>query len=257
MQSERVVVITGGASGMGKCMARYFAERKWSVCIADISADGAKECAAKLNEIGLETLSLGADIRKSDEVRNVIEACIGRWGKIDAWINNAGVTDKQHRFILDVPYQVWNKILSVNLTGTFICVKECVSVMKRQGYGNIANVTSLLGQSGYTRAGDTSYGVSKAAVEALVRYASSELEGTEININALYPGVMVNTGFFDYLEERVRAKLEDPSLLNELAYVLCSLAPGELSGRSFSYQNWKDNQELKNIARKYLSGDLE
>lgn len=254
MEKNRSVVVTGGGSGMGRCICRYFAEREWCVCVADISRDGAKRTREDIAAHCPSTLAIEVDIRNRQEVKGVIGSCVKRWGGINAWVNNAGVTDKKHRPIIDVPYGVWNEILSVNLFGTFTCVKECAALMKKQGHGNIVNITSLLGQRGHVRVGDTAYGVSKAAIEALTEYAAGELDGTGININALYPGAMVNTGFFDYLEENERAKLESPEILNKLAYMLCCLSPGELSGRSFSFQNWKKNPELKKISHKYLDG---
>ncbi|HUT65118.1 MAG TPA: SDR family oxidoreductase [Spirochaetota bacterium] len=255
MEMERVVVITGGGSGMGRCMSGCFAERGWRVCVADISRKSAERSASEIKALGPGAIAVQADIRNARDVKNVIDACSGRWNRIDAWVNNAGVTDKQHRVVLEVPYKVWNEILSVNLFGTFTCVKECAAFMKKQGYGNIVNITSLLGQRGYTRVGDTAYGVSKAAVEALTEYTAGELEGTGININSLYPGAMVNTGFFDYLEENEREKLENPAILNELSYMLCSISPGELTGGSFSFQNWKENPEFKKLSRNLLLGE--
>jgi NAD(P)-dependent dehydrogenase (short-subunit alcohol dehydrogenase family) len=121
--------------------------------------------------------------------------------------------------------------------------------MKAQGHGNIVNITSLLGQRGYTRSGDTVYGVSKGALESLTEYAASELKEYGINVNSAYPGVMVNTEFFDYLTQPEREALEKPSILNDLVFTLCSLTPGDLTGKSFSAQTWKDDPVLKEIFR--------
>jgi len=252
MKTERIVVVTGSGSGIGRCLSRYFAERGWLVCVADLLLKNAEKTVHEISNLCPKACATEVDIRKAEEVRGMIRLCVERFGRIDAWVNNAGVTDKQHRVISDVPYEVWSEILSVNLFGTFICVKECAALMKEQGYGNIVNITSLLGQRGHIRVGDTAYGVSKAAVEALTEYAAGEFEGTGININAAYPGAMVNTGFFDYLEKGKREKLESPTILNELVYVLCCLKPGELSGKSFTYQNWKTNTMLQKIYPQYL-----
>jgi len=250
----RVVVVTGGGSGMGKCMCRYFAEKGWVVCVADISGEGVKATVREITPLSPCAISFQLDTRNTFEVRHMIDSCMKRYEHIDAFVNNAGVTDKQHRLISEVPYYIWNEILSVNLFGTFNCVKEYISVISEQGYGNIVNVTSLLGQRNQTRIGDAAYGISKAAVEALTEYAASELSGSGININSAYPGAMVNTGFFNNIEKKEREKLQPPTIMNELVFVLCCLQPGELSGKSFSCQNWKQNLLLKSIYNNYLSG---
>ena len=257
MKTERTVVVTGSGGGIGRCISRYFAEKGWLVCIADLSLKRARETVEEISNLCPKALAAELDIRRAQEVQKTIRRCIEEFGRLDAWVNNAGVTDKQHRVILHVPYEVWSEILSVNLFGTFVCVKECAALMKEQGYGNIVNVTSLLGQRTHISVGNAAYGVSKAAVEALTEYAAGELEGTGVNVNAAYPGAMVNTGFFDYLEKSEREKLERPTILNELVYVLCCLKPGELSGKSFSYQNWKQNPKLQKLIPQYLHQEQE
>ena len=136
---------------MGRCMAVYFARKGWRVCVVDILPESAEKTAGEIKKLGTDAVTVQADIRSAEDVKNVIGTCGKLYGRIDAWVNNAGVTDKQHRVILDLPYEVWNGILSVNLFGTFTCVKECAAFMKEQGSGNIVNVTSLLAQRGYTR----------------------------------------------------------------------------------------------------------
>ncbi len=248
---KRVVIITGGGRGIGRALCRYFAEKGWDVCVADISEERAQKTAAEIRYANSEPLPVRVDNRVIKDVKNMISLCLSCFDHIDAVVNNAGVTDKKHRVIFDVPYRTWNDIISVNLNGTFTCLKECGSIMKRQGRGNIVNITSLLGQRGFTWAGNTAYGVSKAALEALTAYAADELKEFGINVNSAYPGVMVDTGFFDYLDEVERKKLASPVILNELVYVLCCLGPSELSGKSFCVKDWKQDPELKAFYLKY------
>jgi len=269
---EKTVMVTGGGSGMGRCLCRFFAERSWKVCIADINEKGAQQTADEISahytdiaEKILSTqgtghekdslLSLQMDVCNAPQVRDAIERCVRQFGRIDALVNNAGVTDQQTRNILDIPYQKLREIISVNVLGTFTCLRECAAVMMEHGGGNIVNITSLLAQRGYARAGAAAYGISKAAVEALTEYAAIELGEKGININSAYPGVMVNTGFFDHLEEQERLKLAGPNIMNELVYILCCLQPGELTGRSFSYQNWKKDPDLSRLSKRCLTDD--
>lgn len=249
---KKAVIVTGGGSGIGRCLCRYFALKGWMVCAVDISMDKVQKTVEEIALHNPDAFAIGADIRNPDNVREMVERCLERFGRIDALVNNAGVTDKQHRPLFDMPYDVWRDIIETNLTGSFMCLRECAVIMKKQGGGNMVNITSLLGQRGYTRVGDTAYGVSKAALEALTEYASSELKDLRINVNSTYPGVMVNTGFFDYLSEEDRRGLESPEIMDELVYVLSSLEPGELTGRSLCAKTWKDDPGLMELYRKYI-----
>jgi 3-oxoacyl-[acyl-carrier protein] reductase len=186
------------------------------VCVADISEESARQTVAAISGQNPDCLAMRADTSNAGDVTKVIDACMQRFKHIDAIVNNAGVTDKLQRMILDLPYESWQEIISVNLTGAYTCLKECAKVMKEQGAGNIVNITSLLGQRGYTFVGGTAYGVSKAALEALTEYASEEFKEFKINVNSAYPGVMVNTGFFDWMDEAEKNKLASPLIMNEL-----------------------------------------
>ncbi len=249
---KRVVVITGGGNGIGRSLCHHFAGKGWDVCVADISEESAQKTAYEISHMDPEALSISVDIRNRKQVKNILNRCLAKFDHIDALVNNAGVTDKKHRVIFDVPYRIWEEIIAVNLNGTFTCLKECGNIMRKQMRGNILNITSLLGQRGFTWVGNTAYGVSKAALEALTAYAADELKDYNINVNSAYPGVMVNTGFFDYLDEDEREKLARPSILDELAYVLCCLGPAELSGKSFCAKDWKQNPEIKAFYSKYI-----
>ncbi len=249
---DKTVIVTGGGSGIGKALCRFFAEKGWDVCAADISVEAARKTVDEIKEKSPGSIAVAADTRDAVEVREMISVCLKHFKQIDALVNNAGVTDKEHRLIFDVPCETWAEIISVNLSGSFTCLKECGKVMKKTGGGNIVNITSLLGQKGYKWAGNSAYGISKAALEALTVYAADEFAGAGINVNSAYPGVMVNTGFFDNLDKKERVKLAAPSVLNELVYVLCCLKPAELSGGSFCVKNWKQAPELKGLYRKHL-----
>ncbi|MEW5814200.1 MAG: SDR family oxidoreductase [Spirochaetota bacterium] len=250
----KAVIITGGGSGIGKSLGRYFAARGWNVCIADIVEERVKETASEITPEGIAVLAIRVDTRVLSEVKAMMSICLKNFRRIDALVNNAGITDKKHREILDLPYEMWNEVLSVNLTGSFICLKEYCSIMKKQGGGNVVNITSPLGHSGHARSGDTVYGVSKAALESLTEYASVEMKEFGININSAYPDVMVNTDFFSYLAEDARKELASPSILNELVYVLCNLKPGELTGRFYCAEDWKQDPVLEKVYRLYFGG---
>ena len=233
-------------------MALYFAEREWTVIIVELNPESARETEALVRRSSPSSVAYVADIRDEERINMVLKEVHRRYGHIEALVNNAGITDRAHRRILELPSRKWREILSVNLTGTFIVLKACARLMMFQRAGNIINVTSLLAHRGHARAGDAPYGVSKAGVEALTEYAAVELKPFGINVNAVYPGVMVDTGFFDHLPPQERKNLARPTILNELVFLLANLAPGELTGTSICALKWKENPELLALAKRHL-----
>jgi len=249
---RKVTIITGAGGGIGRALSLYFAERNWAVCALDLNSAGVERVGSELRRLSSSIIALVADIRDEKAIGRAVESCFSRYGRIDALVNNAGITDKKHRRIIEIPFTDWQAIISTNLTGTFLALRECAKLMSKQGWGNIINVTSLLAQRGYARIGDTPYGVSKAGVEALTEYAALEFKEQGVNVNSVYPGVMVNTGFFDHLAPEERSKLASPTILNEVVYILANLAPGELTGASICAKKWRADPRLKVLADKYL-----
>jgi len=251
---DKVVVVTGAGSGIGRELSQYFVQHNWSICLIDIDATAVKETACRISRSprSSEVLAVNADIRNEAAMEGVFETCLQQFGRLDALVNNAGITDKKHRHLLQLPLETWEDILAVNVTGSFVALTKFALVVANHSGGNIVNITSLLGQPNQVRIGDTAYGVSKLAVEGLTRYAAAELGPYDVNVNSAYPAAMVNSGFFDYLTQEEKEKLKPPSVLNELVYVLSSLEPGELTGTSIGANTWREDPALSGIREKYL-----
>ena len=247
------VIITGAGSGIGRALSRYFAELRWAVCAVDVNRKAAERTTREIATWNPLSFAREVDIRDQRAVCDVYSACVEKFGGVTAIVNNAGITDKEHHRLLDLPLKVWQQILSVNLTGTFVSLTEYAKHMVKQQKGNIINVTSLLGQAGQTRLGDAPYGVSKAGIEAFTKFAAEELKDFGINVNSVYPAAMVDTEFFNYLAPEERDKLERPSILNEVVYVLSNLEPGELTGVSVCAKTWRREYRLAKLAEKYLN----
>ena len=178
--------IVGGASqGIGYGIAHLLAAEGASVAITARREADLRAAAAKIgSETGAEILPVQADCRQGADCERVVKTVIDAFGHIDILVNNAGIAGL-HRF-LDQPLDDWDRVLRVNLTGTFLCGQMAASIMARRGSGRIINIASVSG----IRAGSgrTAYGVSKAGIIMLTRQMALELGRFGVTANAVAPG---------------------------------------------------------------------
>lgn len=236
----KVAFITGAAGGIGRALTLAFAREGARVAAADLRADGVEQTATAIREAGGTAHSVVADITDAQGVRRAVAQVEQTLGPIEVLVNNAGVTDLEHRNIEMLPVEVWERILRVNLTGAFICAQAVIPSMRRRRSGNIINVTSLLGHWRMGQPGDAAYCASKAGLEALTDVLAKELRADQINVNSLCPYTKLDTGFFSHLPPEAKSDLEDPAVLDEPAIFLAALEPGTLTGLSLSDLWWRN-----------------
>ena len=185
MQLEnKTVIITGSGRGIGREMARLFAADGARVAIADVNEESAHRAAASIGAAGGEAYPIGVDITDPGQVESLIRQVVGRWGRLDVLVNNAGVG--LNKPFLETTLLEWDQMLDVNLTGTFLCAQAAARKMIRQGAGRIVNVASISGQRGGQ--GRAAYGAAKAGVILLTRVMAVELAPFGVNVNAIAPG---------------------------------------------------------------------
>ena len=232
------VAITGAAGGSGRALAEGFAAEGWLVTGIDrMAAEGP---AAYVHE--------QADVTDEAALAAVFDRAWAR-RPVDAVIANAALTDLGHRRVTELDYAVWQRVQLVNVDGSFLTARLAAQRMAGQGRGNIVFVTSSLAFLEQARANDAPYCASKSAVEMLMRVMALELRGQGVNVNSLFPSVMIDTGFFAHLPAAERALLARPSLLNETALFLASLAPGALTGISLDQQRWDTDGTYQHALR--------
>lgn len=177
---NKVVIVTGAGQGMGQAMIKRFADEGAKVVALDINADAAKATAAC---VGDNALGLACDVSKSSSVLAAMQAVVEAFGKIDVLVNNAGIGSIDT--FLDTPDDHWDRVIGVNLTGTFLCCREAARIMAAQGAGVIINVASTAVMTGE---GPSHYCASKAGVIGLTRSIARELASNGIRVNTLVPG---------------------------------------------------------------------
>ena len=182
---DKTALITGGARGIGATTARLFAREGAAVGIVDLRAEGLLEVADKAKSEGHEIETFAGDISQKDDVDRIVNEFVQKLGRIDILVNNAGVVIPRPFFEKTVAD--WEKTLSVNLIGMFLCCQAAANHMLPQKYGKIVNISSIRGIDHCGREGVMDYSASKTAVIGLTKTMAKEL-APYINVNTVAPG---------------------------------------------------------------------
>lgn len=181
---NKVVIITGAGSGMGRAMVGEFVSRGARVAAMDINLERAKETVDRLSDPSM-AFALQVDVSDQDSAKRGVDAVIARWGRVDLLCNNAGILDG-HATAHEVSLAEWNRVLAVNLTGPFLMARAVIPQMLAQGKGAIINTSST---SGFSAAGGGSaYTASKHGVIGLTRQLTFEYGARGIRVNSICPG---------------------------------------------------------------------
>jgi len=230
-----VAVVTGGARGIGLAIAQWFLARGQRVALIDIDAKTLASTEAALADTE-HVLAVHADVSRPDQVAAAIDAIDGRFGRIDALINNAGVA--VFKPILQTSYEEWRHVLGTNLDGPFLCTQAAAPVMLRHGGGSVVNIASISGLRASTLR--VAYGTSKGALIHLTKQQAMELGNTGIRVNAIAPGPVLtemakqvhSTSIIsDYFDAIPLNRYGTPEEIAEAVGFLCSPAASYINGQ--------------------------
>lgn len=182
---DQVVVITGGAQGLGAAFAHRFAAEGAHVVVLDLRCDKCGPLVHTLRAMyGVQVLAIPTDVSEVEAVHRAVERTLATFGRVDVWVNNAGVYRGTPMEQLDMAE--WEMMLRVNYTGVFVCIKAIAPIMKQQRYGRIVNISSIAGRTGFKNC--LAYCSNKAAVIGLTRAAAMDLAPFGVTVNAVCPG---------------------------------------------------------------------
>ncbi len=181
----KTAIVTGGSRGIGRATALALASEGANVVVNYASSSGAADAVvAAIEQMGGAAIALKADVSKPEEVDQMIEATLAKFGTIDVLVNNAGIT--RDTLLLRMKLEDWQAVIDLNLTGVFLCTRAASKIMLKQKSGRIVNITSVAGQMG--NAGQANYSAAKAGVIGFTRTVARELASRGITVNAVAPG---------------------------------------------------------------------
>jgi 3-oxoacyl-[acyl-carrier protein] reductase len=202
----KVAVVTGGARGIGGQIAAAFAAEGADVVIADVlDADTAAPVLSSIAASGRRHLLVHTDVSDEQQVRAMVEAALAEFGRIDILVNDAGIFSQHHFVDLDVAE--WDRVISVNLRGVFLCTRFVLPGMLERKSGKIINIASQLGQIGGIEM--VPYSASKAGVIGLTKALAREVSARGVQVNAIAPGPILTDMMAEETEEWAARKLAE------------------------------------------------
>lgn len=203
MEGKQVILITGAARGIGKAIAMKYAKNGYDIILNYVSDNTDVEGLTKeLSQYGTEVLCVKADISQENQVEELVKQAIDKFGKIDVLVNNAGVT--KDTLLMRMKEEDFDKVININLKGTFMMTKAVIPYMMKKREGRIINISSVVGIAG--NAGQSNYAASKAGIIGFTKSIAKEIASRNIRANCVAPGFIV-TDMTEVLSDEVKENI--------------------------------------------------
>lgn len=199
---DKITLVTGGASGIGRQIALLFAKEGSDIAIGDVNIEAAIKTCGDIEALGRRVLPLEMDVADYVKVEEALNKILDKFKRLDILVNNAGIT--KDNLILRMSESEWDAVININLKGTFNCTKAVSKVMIKQRSGRIINIASIIGIIG--NPGQANYSASKAGIIALTKTTAKELASRNINVNAIAPG-FIQTQMTAKLPQDLKSKM--------------------------------------------------
>ena len=203
MEERKVVLVTGGSRGIGKEVAKVYAENGYDVAINYVSdktdVEGIKK---EFQDLGVKCLMVKADVSNREEVEKMVEEVISEFEKIDVLVNNAGIT--KDTLLMRMSEEDFDKVIEINLKGTYLVTKAVTKYMMKKRQGSIINLASVVGVVG--NSGQCNYSASKAGIIGFTKSVAKELASRNIRANAVAPG-FIETDMTNVLKDEVKENI--------------------------------------------------
>jgi NAD(P)-dependent dehydrogenase (short-subunit alcohol dehydrogenase family) len=237
---DRVAIVTGAGRGIGRAIALAMAREGAAVVVSDVDEDDCRNVVGEIEKRNGKGLALKCDVSSKADIASMVAKTIGEFGRLDILVNNAGIIN--FKPFLELTEQDWDKTLSVNLKGQFLCAQAASREMAKNEWGRIVNIASIShGGCGIAFPEIAHYTASKGGVVALTEALALELTAKGINCNAICPGAvdtdmtkgMKGTGQLDQVLQRIpKGRMAKPEEIADLAVFLASAESEYISGAS-------------------------
>ncbi len=240
--ADKIALVTGGGSGLGRAAAQALAREGAKVLVADLNLPSAEETVRLVAAADGEACACAVDVSIAAQVEAMVQIAVERYGRLDAAFNNAGIPGKVGTSVIDYSEEDWDRVVAVDLKGVWLSMKYEIKQMLAQGSGSVVNTSSIAGLVGL--AGSSPYVASKHGVVGLTKTAALEYAQQHIRVNAVCPGI-----FRTPLVERIIAEIPEreelylsaqpigrmgrPEELAEAVVWLCSDAASFVTGHAF------------------------
>lgn len=186
--NDKVVLITGASTGIGRAAANAFARDGAKLVLADVNTEVGEAFAAELREVGTEAVFVRTDVSRAQDCEAMVARALETFGRLDVAFNNAGIADAAQTGTDEYPLDLWEKVIAVNLSGVFYCMRYEIPALLKSGGGAIINTASIAGQIAFP--GTPGYTASKHGVVGLTKVVAAEYGARGIRCNALAPGMI-------------------------------------------------------------------
>ena len=198
--SGKIAIVTGAAQGIGLGIAKRLAKEGAMVAVCDLNGEKAEIEAAKLNSEGCRAIPVQADISKPSEISRMIEITADQFSGLDILINNAGILDSSS--IAEMKEETWDRVMAVNLKGTFFCCQAAIPLLKKSRAPRIVNISSVAGRMGGYEA-SLSYAASKGGILSMTMGMARQLAPSGITVNAVCPGTIETDMIVNWSAEQI------------------------------------------------------
>jgi len=231
----KVALVTGGARGIGKAISERLAHEGAKIAIVDVLLETAQATANEIKQLGSDAIAIAANVVNYEDAEKAVKETVEKLGSLDILINNAGIT--RDTLIMRMSDEDWDKVIAVNLKGTFNFIKAACRPMMKARSGKIVNISSVVGRMG--NPGQANYSASKAGVIGLTKTAAKELASRNICVNAVAPGYILTDMTKNLSEQATDAFMKvtpmqragTPKDVASVVYFLCSSDSDYVTGQ--------------------------